>query len=212
MANKTTRELDIKRQKEQRYALMTKRLNIFGFLGGIILALSLVFFLTSFAQIFNTDLVGSKDCPDGIEIKMTGFNCFLATLLNGFESVENKFGAVANFNYWVKDSTRLLCYMSTFSLFLIGIGVILDVIGALTKKYDLYFVATVIKALTFITLLIGLISVWVLTGPMLEGYCNNNPKCSIQSFIYFPLILVGLSLVLSVVSSLKYIEAKKLRK
>ena len=152
--------------------------------GAILGAILLLCYFFGFSYIWNTGY--------GVEAGVNGWNYIMACLtwnFTGTQAIYGKWLAVP-FNYYAKYYVRVLAVAVTTSLpvLLAFITVSCFNIKKFNKKLEIAsMVLLYVLALVF---LVCLVTALAMNGSrILPKYCNNNPKCSIATLVFFPFFI-----------------------
>ena len=152
---------------------------------GLILgAVLLLCYFFGFSYIWNTEY--------GAEASVNGWNYFIACITWTFKSTKAVYGKglAVPFNYYAKYYVRVLAVATTVSLAVLLAVIIVNCFNLkkFHKKVEtvemilLYVLAVIYLACTIIALTMN-------GSKILPKYCNSNPKCSIDTLIFFPFFI-----------------------
>lgn len=210
MANKKTREENIKKDKQRRFEIANKSLFPFEAVAAAISLLVVLAFFLNWAYVHNTDV--------GVEVKVSGFNTFIAALTGKYSSAERSVGDMATpFYYYAKTYCETL---GVFTIVAFSVAVAQLILSAINlaialicKKRFLNYPLAALSIVTAATLIVCFaVALSMKNAEILSVYCGGNVKCSIRSLAVIPAILSLSVAVLSVVQAVKAEKIKKILK
>ena len=149
----------------------------------ILLGLMLIFFFFGWCYVYNKDY--------GVEVNCSGWNFICMSFCWKFSSSKKVFGDMAvPFYYYAKYYTIVLTIMTTIIFYLTIILLALACINLKKSNRTITTIFMIISIIYSVALLAAFITALTMNGSrILPKYCNNNPKCSVDSLIIFPFLL-----------------------
>lgn len=182
-------------QKEQTVKEMTneEKVNLYRGMILVLLGLMLIFFFFGWCYVYNKDY--------GVEVGCNGWNFICMSFSWDFKSPNAVFGDMAvPFYHFAKYYVIVLEIMTTIVFYL---TLILIALAALNLKKANRMITTIFMIISIVYSVVLLASfITALTmneSRILPGYCNNNPKCSVDSLIIFPFLLSIVIMIINIV-------------
>ena len=203
MANKKYMEAKIKMEQEKAYANKRKKLRLFPLAALLLTVVLLLFMLSNWAGIYNTDI-------NDYEVKVSGYNCVSAGISGDYTGIDTaRFGNMAVFNYHIPDYIQKLCTISVAVMFIVIAHLIINLFALITNKQGAFNVIGIVFAAAEAALFIACYAVGISFNDagILTTYCNDNPACSVQSNAILPALFAIASLAAPI---LAMIYSKKL--
>lgn len=210
MANKRAREENVKRDKERRYELAKKEIYPLEIVACIIAVIVVLLFFLNWAYVNNTDV--------GVEVKVSGFNAFIAGITGDYSSPSSEVGDMAiPFYMYAKSYSESLGLLTVVALFSAAATLVLGVINAvfalLKKNRILNYPLAATSLVTAVLLILCFITALSMKdAQILSVYCGGNVKCSIGSLAVIPAVLSVAVTVLAVLQIVKSVKIKKILK
>ncbi|MBO4594280.1 MAG: hypothetical protein J5697_01090 [Clostridia bacterium] len=210
MANKKTREENIRKDKERRFMIANKALFPLETVAAAISILVVLAFFLNWAYVHNTDV--------GVEVKISGFNTLIAALTGKYSSAENFVGDMAMpFYYYAETYCETLGIYTVIAFFAAVAQLIFSAINLafalIYKKRFLNYPLAALSVLTAVMITVCfIVALSMKNADILSVYCGGNVKCSIRSLAVIPAILALSSGVLSVVQAVRIRKIKKILK
>ena len=189
MANKKYMEAKIKMEQEKTYEKKRKMLRLFSLAALMFTVILLLFMLSNWAGIFNTDI-------EDYEIKVSGYNCVSAGLSGDYTSMDTgRFGNIAVFNYHAEAYITKLATLSAAVMFVVIVHLLVNLFGLITNKQGVFNIVSIAFALAEMALFIACyaVALSINDSGILTTYCNDNPACSVQSHAILPVLFAILS-------------------
>ena len=127
----------------------------------------------------------------GAEVGVNGWNCIIACLTWSFSNPAGVYGDMhVPFNHYAKAYMRVLAVATMISFVILIAFAVLTCLNV--KKYNkkIEKVSMILLYVLAASFLACIIIALVTNGSrILRGYCNNNPKCSIQTLAFFPFFI-----------------------
>ena len=207
MANKKTREENIRKDKERRFEIANNALFPLETVTAAISLLIVLALFLNWAFVHNTDV--------GVEVKISGFNTFIAAITGRYSQAESYFGDMAMpFYYYAKTYCETLGVYTVIAVFVTLSQFIFSIVNLwlsfiCKKRFFNYPIAvlSVFNAVMFILCFITALS--MKNAEILSVYCGGNVKCSIRSLAVIPAIL---SFSVTALSVIQIVKAEKIKK
>ena len=203
MANKKEREQRLLEEKNKQIAsTQNKTLKFHGIMIALCAACLLCFFF-NFAEVYNTAV--------GTEVKVSGWSFFSAAISGNFSSTGASYGDIAvPFYYYAKSYTTIVGTLSVVCVFLLILTLLVNIAVLATRSHSLTFLSLILSILSAILLLASyIVALLMKNAQILTIYCSNNPACSIRSYAIIPCLLAVAYCAVSALTCGKLIRAKK---
>ena len=210
MANKRAREENVKRDKERRFELAKNAIYPLEIVACIIAVIVVLLFFLNWAYVNNTDV--------GVEVKVSGFNVFIAGITGDYSSPSSEVGDMAiPFYMYAKSYSESLGILTVVALFSAVATLVLCVINAvfalLKKNRILNYPLAATSLVTAVLLILCFTTALSMKdAQILSVYCGGNVKCSIRSLAVIPAVLSIAVTVLAVLQIVKSVKIKKILK
>ena len=207
MANKKTREENVRKDKERRFRIANDSLFPLETVAAAVSLLVVLAFFLSWAYVHNTDV--------GIEVKVSGFNTFIAAITGRYSSADGSVGDMAMpFYYYAKTYCERLGVCTVVALFAVSAQFIVSVINAALslfrkKRFLNYPLAVLSVASAVIFILCFITALSMKNADILSVYCGGNVKCSIRSLAIIP---ATLSLSVTALCLIQTVKTEKIKK
>ena len=117
------------------------------------------------------------------------------------------------FYYYATSYVESLTLYTLISLIGAVVAILVLIVAAAKKLYQLHGAALLLSAISTIFLLMSFgTALSMSNADILSVYCGGNPACSIRSFAIEPALLMLGVTVVECVAFIKYIQAKQLLK
>ena len=200
MANKRAREENVKRDKERRYELAKNAIYPLEIVACVAAVIVVLLFFLNWAYVNNTDV--------GVEVKVSGFNAFIAGITGDYSSPSSAFGDMAiPFYMYAKSYSESLGLLTVIALFSAAATLVLSVVNAvfalLKKNRILNYPLAVLSLITAIVLILCFTTALSMKDAQI---------LSIRSLAIIPAVLSVAVTVLSVLQIVKSIKIQKILK
>ena len=207
MANKRNREIWAKEEKQRKYEKASKGLSIYPLIALALTIAVLILFLIKWAGVYNT----SPKVQDYEGPKFTGVQLLVGAFSGDYETITDDNG-IGLYYYFQKDRTVAMGVFGVIALFSALAGAILSIITAISKKHFLNIPAACCGFIALASLVACYVVSLNAGYPLMVGYKCDLTVCRHMSYIIIPAIVSLLSVLPSVLATVKYFSVKKLLK
>lgn len=205
--NQTTHQKNIQRKNEKYFLAACEKLKLYPCITAVLLAASILLFFIPWAEIFNTDIGGA-------EVSINGWACAIARLTGNFASTNGIYGDMAvPFYYYAPEDCEPLSLFSLIAAIGILVSLVLMVITMIKKTQALNCASLLLNIVGAVFLFLSYTTALSMNqSEILPQYCSSNPACSVRSFAVIPAVCMALAVIVSLIASIKYLQARKLLK
>ena len=162
-------------------------------------------FSLNWVSVYNTDMVGN-------EVEVTGLNCLIALITDGFSSTAEGVGDMAvPFYYYAKGECETLSLVTLLSAITLALTVVLLLVEIYGKKHSLAAINAALSLITAVLLVVAYaVALSMQGGKILPIYCGGNPACSIRSMAIIPAIVGFIGAAVGLLGAVNYYSLNKL--
>lgn len=196
-----------KRMKDKEKALeeLSLSLNKFNILLIVIILLTLLSFIFSWATIYNTDIKGS-------EVSISGLNVLYCSLTKNFTGTDSLSGDMAvPFFYYAETYCKSLASTTSIAFWFLMLSLLISIIIVITKKQSIHIVSIICNVIVIVLLVVCYTKgIAMNNSKIIPIYCKGNPACSIKSYAIFPAIILMIDIVISGFVLMNYFKTKSM--
>lgn len=210
MANKNKKsqihQANQRKIKQQQYDAATKNLFIFPCITLGLSVIALLSFFANFAEVYASGV--------GVETGVSGWSFIIAAITGNYTSPSAVYGDLAVPYYtYAQQWCETLSIVALFAALIALINVVVQIFAIVKKMHLMNAVSAVLSVITVVLLIVCYAQgLDMKNGEILSVFCGGNPICSIKSYAIVPAIIFIGAAAVSVVATVKHVQASSLLK